>query len=436
MEMPVEILHHHPKVQLPNRPLPQSLDDLRLPESFLTNLILKHCFYLDIFKVSELEERLKLPVSLILQVVEELIKKKFLEVLGTETSRSVLGLVALANRYALAEEGKKRAAYLLEHDAYVGPVPVTLQDYWDQVNRQSVQRSSADPARIAQIFEGLVISPDLVKQLGPAIVSGKPLFLYGPPGNGKTTIASRLGRIWNDSILVPYALYIDGHVIRVFDEIIHRPMSPSSQNQELRDRRWEWCSRPVVIVGGELTLEMMDLEFSPSLKYYEAPLQLKANNGLLVVDDFGRQQISPQILLNRWIIPMENQQDFLRLHTGQKFAIPFDVFLVFATNLDPRTLVDDAFLRRIRSKIKLEAVSQDQFVEIFRLVCQTYNVEYEPEAVQYLLDHYYLSQHRRMAACHPRDLLEYILDYARFHRIPPRLTRENLDRACGAYFVS
>jgi predicted ATPase with chaperone activity len=289
---------------------------------------------------------------------------------------------------------------------------------------------------LQRVFAGLVISPEMLSQLGPAMVSGKPLFLYGPPGNGKTTIALRLGELWDDAILVPYAIFVEGSVIRVFDEISHQVVpDPEAAGPERHDRRWVRCRRPRVLVGGELTLDMLDLAFNPTLKFYEAPLQLKANNGMFIVDDFGRQQITPQELLNRWIFPLENRQDFLRLHTGQKFTIPFDQFIVFATNLEPSTLVDEAFLRRIRSKVKVSHVTPEQYAEIFRLVCAHYGVEFDREAVDYLLSEHYAATQRPLSTCQPRDLLEQILDYSRFNGLTPRLTRENLDRACRTYFV-
>ncbi|MFW6127433.1 MAG: hypothetical protein ACOC6K_04400 [Thermodesulfobacteriota bacterium] len=406
-----------------------------MPEIFLANLTLKHCFYLDTFYLSDLADRLKLSTTIVTQLMDYLRKEKYLEIRGPDPLKPVANPLALANRLAMTDSGKRRAASLLEYDSYVGPAPVSLEDYWAQVARQSIKLTHITPDSLDRVFEGLVVFPELLEVLGPAAVSGKPLFLYGPPGNGKTTIAMRLGLIWDDVILVPFALFVEGNVIRVYDEITHQAVKTDNGANEQVDRRWIRCRRPTVIVGGELTLGMLDLAFNPILKYYEAPLQLKANNGLFIVDDFGRQQIAPQELLNRWIIPLENRQDFLCLHTGQKFAIPFDQFLVFATNLEPRSLVDDAFLRRIRSKVKLTHVTREQFIDIFRLVCDTYQVEYNEEGVEYLLANHYDNGQHPMDACHPRDLLEQILDFSTFHRIPPKLTPENLDRACQVYFV-
>ena len=415
------------------RPQPHSLKDLGVPEIFLAHLTLKHCFYLDVFVLGDLVERLKMPATILTQLVDYLRKEKYVEVRGPDALRPGANPLSLANRYALSDGGKRRAAQLLEYDAYVGPAPISLEDYWHQVRLQSIKLTRVTPPRLNQAFQNLVISPDLLGLLGPAAVSGKPLFLYGPPGNGKTTIAQRLGGMWDDAILVPYAMYVEGNVIRVFDEVTHQ--EANTPGPEVGDRRWVRSRRPVILVGGELTLGMLDLAFNPTLKYYEAPLQLKANNGMFIVDDFGRQQVSPQELLNRWIIPLENHQDFLCLHTGHKFSIPFDQFLVFATNLEPRTLVDDAFLRRIRSKVKVTHVNREQFLEIFKINCVHYQIAYDDDAVNYLLENYYDNTQRSMDACHPRDLLEQIIDYSLFNQIPSTLSRENLDRACRIYFV-
>jgi hypothetical protein len=417
-------------------PLPQTLEDLGLPPIFLAQLALKHCFFLDVFMLGDLVERLKVSASIISKVLDYLKKEKYVEARGPDPLSPVVSAVSLAQRHTLTDGGKKRAGQLLEYDAYTGPAPVRLEEYWRQVNSQSIGLAKVNPANIQQSFQGLVLAPEMLEQLGVAAVSGKPLFLYGPPGNGKTNISLRLGRTWDDNILVPYAIYVAGQVIQVLDEMIHSPLTEEVPKAEREDRRWVRCRRPTVIVGGELTMDMLELAYKPTLKYYEAPLQLKANNGMFIVDDFGRQRLSPQDLLNRWIIPLENRQDFLHLRTGQKVAIPFDLFIVFATNLEPRTLVDDAFLRRLRSKVKVDYVNRDQFVEIFRLCCSQYQLEFDPEVVEYLLATYYDGGKNPLTACQPRDLLEKILDYARYHQIPPRLTPANLDRACRSYFVS
>ena len=414
---------------------PRPFQDLGLPSLFLSQLTLKHCFYMDFFTLGDLAERLKVSASIISEVLEYLKKAKWVEVRGPDPMNLAVASLSLANRHSLTEAGRKQASQLLEYDAYTGPAP------WSErllaTGDQPEYREAGDHPRPRPT--GLTGTGAVRRDPG-AIGSGggerqAPFPLWPRREMARPCLSQRLGRIWEDDILVPYALFVDGQVIQVFDEITHRRSEKAATEGERVDRRWVRCRRPVVTVGGELTLDMLDLAYKPTLKYFEAPLQLKANNGVFIVDDFGRQQVPPQELLNRWIVPLENHQDFLRLRTGQKFAIPFDQFIIFATNLEPRALVDDAFLRRLRSKVKVDYVTRTQFVEIFRLYCDQYHLEFNPEAVEYLLGRYYDDGQRPLTACHPRDLLEQVLDYCRFHRLTPRLTPENLDRACQSYFV-
>lgn len=420
---------------LPAQRPPATIAAVAIPENFLASLLIKHAFYLEVFTLPDMTSRLKLNSALVMHLIDYLRREKYVEVKGSASLNGAATAISQNYRYALTEGGKRRAAQLFEFDNYVGPVPVTLEEYCQQVEGQSIRDQRVQPEGLQAGFNGLIIAPDLLDQLGPALGSGKPIFIYGPPGNGKTAISLRLGSVLDDPIMVPYALYVEGNVIRVFDEVTHRPVAGESGSILKADPRWIKCHRPAVLVGGEMTLEMLDLNFNPILKFYEAPLQLKANNGLFIVDDFGRQRIAPQELLNRWIIPMENHRDFLCLHTGQKFAIPFDQVLIFSTNLEPETLVDAAFLRRLRYKIKLNHINREQFHAIFQLVCQNYEVEYTQEVVEYLLKTYYDPVDRPMDACHPRDLVEQIIDWARYRDEAPVLSRENIDQACKTYFV-
>jgi hypothetical protein len=418
-----------------SRAEPQSIEALGLPPLFLGQLTLKHCFYMDVFTLADLVERLKVSANIVAQVLEYLKRAKWIEVRGPDPLNPVVSAMTLANRHALSEGGKRQAVQFLEYDAYTGPAPVLLEDYWRQVTCQKIAAAGVTPDDIHRALQGLVLSPELLEQVGVAAVSGKPLFLYGPAGNGKTVISHCLSAIWQDDILVPYAIFVDGQVIQVFHEITQQ-RSAADASEERVDRRWVRSRRPLVAVGGELTLDMLDLAYKPTLKYFGAPLQLKANNGVFIVDDFGRQRLDPQELLNRWIVPLESRQDFLRLRTGQKFAIPFDQFIVFATNREPSSLMDEAFLRRLRAEVKVDCVNREQFTEIFCRSCRQYQMEFDPEAVEHLLARYYDDGRRPLTAYHPRDLLEQILDYCRFHQLPPRLTAENPDRACHSYFVA
>jgi len=421
---------------LPSHRLPDTVESLKIPENFLAHLLLKHCFYLEVFTLKEICDRLRLPAAITMHLIDYLRREKYVEIRGSSSLNGGVTSISQAYRYSLSDTGKQRAAHLFEFDSYVGPAPVTLEDYWTQVEAQTVQNCRISQNRLREGFQGLVISPGLFDQLGPAVVSGKPIFIYGPPGNGKTTISMRLGSLWDDTIMIPYAIYVEGNIIRVYDEATHHRLPVPADFYLKADGRWVACRRPTMLVGGEMSLEMLDLAFNPILKYYEAPLQLKANNGLFIVDDFGRQRTAPQEMLNRWIIPMENRRDFLCLHTGHKFTIPFDQLIIFSTNLPPESLVDGAFLRRLRHKIKIDHITPDQFQHIFRMTCEKYGLQHHLDITEYLIDNYFLQVDRPIDACTARDLIEHIMDISRFEEVPPQLSKENIDRACANYFVN
>jgi hypothetical protein len=289
-------------------------------------------------------------------------------------------------------------------------------------------------------FSHLIVNDSMLEMLGPAVNAGKALFLYGAPGNGKTVIAEGLGQTLGGDMYVPHAIDVGGQTIRMFDPIAHESLeTPADASSVVAaasyDRRWVRIRRPVVMVGGELTLDMLELAFNPMGKFYEAPAQLKANGGVFLVDDFGRQRVRPQDLLNRWIVPLESRFDYLTLHTGKKFQVPFDVLIVFATNLDPQSLADEAFLRRIPYKIAVGDPSLDEFTRIFELNCQRRKMRFHQVMVAYLQRRHYGPAGRPLRACHPRDLLDQVAALCRYRGIEPAITRELLDAACKSYFV-
>ena len=302
-------------------------------------------------------------------------------------------------------------------------------------------RPYVDRELLSTGFEHLVVNKAMFDQLGPAVNSGKALFLYGAPGNGKTVLAEGIGRAFGMEMYVPHVIDVDGQIITMFDPVSHQPIaSTAAESQSVLasasyDRRWEKVKRPVVVVGGELTLEMLDLTFNPISKFYEAPIQWKANGGVFVVDDFGRQRIPARDLLNRWIVPLESRVDFLTLHTGRKFDVPFNVLIVFATNLKPESLADEAFLRRIPYKILAKNPTMDEYCRIFELNCKKRSLAFDPVMVEYLHRKYYQPRKLQMRACHPRDLVEQVVDMCRYQNREPAITRELLDAACGSYFL-
>jgi len=381
-----------------------------------------------------LAEALRLPYSVLDAMIQHARAEKLVEVRGAS------GTGAAGYRYVLTDLGRDRAMQFMEVSQYVGPAPVPLAQYNAYVRACMAARPYVDRECLAKGFDEQVVSKSMFDQLGPAVNSGKSLFLYGAPGNGKTVVAEGIGRALGTEMFVPYAIDVDGQIITTFDPVNHVHLGGMDQTTSVvttavHDRRWEKIKRPVVVVGGELTLEMLDLTFNPISKFYEAPIQMKANGGVFVVDDFGRQRIAPRDLLNRWIVPLESRVDFLTLHTGRKFEIPFNVLIVFATNLKPESLADEAFLRRIPYKILAKNPTVDEYCRIFELNCRKRQMSFDPVMVEYLLRKYYQPRKLQMRACHPRDLVEQVVNNCRYQNREPAITRELLDAACASYFL-
>jgi hypothetical protein len=381
-----------------------------------------------------LSEKLRLPYSVLDALIQHARVEKLVEVRGTS------GAGNAGYRYSLTDLGRDRAMQFFEVSRYVGPAPVPLAQYSAYIRAGAAARPYVDRDRLNTGFDNLIVNKAMLDLLGPAVNSGKSLFLYGAPGNGKTVIAEGIGRALGTEMWVPHAIDVDGQTITTFDAVNHTTLENAQESLSVvtaaaLDRRWEKIKRPVVVVGGELTLEMLDLTFNPISKFYEAPIQMKANGGVFVVDDFGRQRIPPRDLLNRWIVPLESRVDFLTLHTGRKFEIPFNVLIIFATNLKPQSLADEAFLRRIPYKIAAKNPTVDEYCRIFEMNCKKRNLTFDPVMVEYLLRKYYQPRKLQMRACHPRDLVEQVVNNCRYQGREPVITRDLLDAACGAYFI-
>jgi hypothetical protein len=412
------------------------LEDTGLAADVVEQLLLKTLYGAEAIG-SVIAEKMRLPFTMLEPLVEHARAERLMEVRGANGSN------AASYRYTLTDLGRERAQQFLQINQYVGPTPVPLVAYVAQMKALAGVRGYVDHERLKTGFQHLIVDDAMLEKLGPAVNAGKAVFLYGPPGNGKTVLAEGMGQSIGGDMYIPHAIDVDGNIITMFDPICHVALDNEAASSEAgsvirstpRDRRWVRIRRPVVMVGGELTLDMLDLTFNPISKFYEAPIQLKANGGVFLVDDFGRQRVRPQELLNRWIVPLESRFDYLTLHTGKKFQLPFDVLIVFATNLNPASLADEAFMRRIPYKIPVNDPTMEQFVKIFELNCQRRNLRFHQVMVAYLQRRHYGPLGRPLRSCHPRDLLDQVAALCRYRGIEPVITRELLDAACSSYFV-
>jgi predicted ATPase with chaperone activity len=400
-------------------------EGLGVRRSLVEGLTLKTLFFLGEATIQELADQLRIPPYIVEGVFQRLRKDQFIQ---------AVGLAPGGHRLTLTQGGRGRASELLTVDQYVGAVPVSLDDYIKQVKTQSVRDVLVNQQDVADAFKELVLDPSTLAQLGTSVVSGRAIFLYGPPGTGKTTVAEKLSEIFRkESIWVPYAVEVDGQIINVYDPHVHEKMdAPGGMGGDLR---WVKCRRPRIMVGGELTIEMLDLQFNPATRFYTAPVQMRANNGFLIVDDFGRQRIRPLDLLNRWVVPLDRRVDYLTLAGGKKLQIPFDLFVVFATNLDPASVVEEAFLRRIQTKINLGKVTVEQFHEIFKRVCADVGIGYDAALVNDVMKRIEQEYEQPLRACQPRDLVNQVVWRAKYEQQTPVLSVASLNDACRAYFL-
>ena len=404
-------------------PTPEEVSETNIPQAYLCDLTLKHVAMLPEPSTDSVSERMRLPRALTEELLYHLYREKLIEM----RLQSAVG----ATRYAMLDHGWERLARLQAQSGYLGPAPVSLTDYSHMMRLQAMPTKPASIDTVRAAFHDLILPDSLLQTLGCVINSRTSLFLTGLPGTGKTAVSERMNAALSGSIWIPYAVEIDGQIIRIFDSHCHYPVEKPIASEY--DRRWIEIQRPLIIVGGELTIENADLAWSDSARFYEAPFQVKANGGTLVIDDFGRQRVAPQDLLNRWILPLERRVDFLTLHNGKKIEVPFEQLVVFSTNLEEKDLVDEAFLRRMGYRARIEPPTASAYVEIFHRAAALRGITLDQPSLDHVLNKY-ASERRMMKSCEPRDLLNRISDICLFEGKAPHLTPVLIDDAWKNYF--
>jgi predicted ATPase with chaperone activity len=408
----------------------KSAAETGLDTNFLLNCLLRTMYISQLQTIPELSEQIKLTRAVVEELLNFAKKDALVEVRGpSEKNYNIM-------RYALTNAGRERASEALRRCEYIGPIPIPLETYQTQVQKQTITNEVVSIEKLKKAMSHLVLSEDIVRRLGPAANSGRAILIYGAAGNGKTSIAEALVSAFEQPVYVPYAIEADGQIIKIYDPSVHVAFpagngsngntSPIFLPHLEHDPRWVRCKRPYVISGGELTLEMLDLDFDPHSKYYEAPLQMKAIGGVFVIDDFGRQRVRPHELLNRWIFPLERKVDYLTLHTGKKFALLFDQLVIFATNFPPEELMDPAQLRRVHYKMKINPPTADEFKEIFQRICDSYGLEFTEEILAYLLNSFYIKHKIPFAGFHPKFIAEHVIAASNYLGTEPRISRQLL----------
>ena len=410
---------------------PPSIRDAGLTDSEVESLILKYLVARGDSTGRDIADQIRMPFILIEPLLRQL---KFDQLLVYRGSAPMNDYI-----YQLTDLGRERARRLMDHCTYYGSAPVSLIDYIISVKEQSLANQHPSPEDLKRAFNDIIVGERMLRRLGPAINSGRGLFLYGKAGNGKTTIAERLTRSFGQYIWIPRAIGIDGEIIRLFDPVNHEecpiPANSGLINQSHIDRRWVRIRRPTIVVGGELTMDSLEVVLNRTTGISEAPLQLKSNCGTLVIDDFGRQKMSIDTLLNRWIVPLEKRFDFLNLPNGKKIQVPFDQLIVFSTNLEPRELVDEAFLRRVPYKIEVIDPTEQEFRNLMKFMCERLDFPYQEEPINYLIEKHYHAAGRSFRCCQPRDLLQQVRNYCLFRKAPLELSHDNFDLAVENYFA-